>query len=88
MIGVMLIAEGLGHHIPKGYVYFSMAFSVFVEALNIRLRKVSRPVHLHQPYATAAERRKRPGVRGMAEGEGFEPPKACARELSRLLPYR
>jgi predicted tellurium resistance membrane protein TerC len=51
MIGVMLIAEGLGHHIPKGYVYFSMAFSVFVEALNIRLRKVSRPVHLHQPYA-------------------------------------
>jgi len=53
MIGVMLIAEGLGHHIPKGYVYFSMAFSVFVEALNIRLRKVSRPVHLHQPYAPA-----------------------------------
>ena len=50
MIGVMLIAEGLGHHIPKGYVYFSMAFSVFVEALNIRLRKVSRPVRLHQPY--------------------------------------
>jgi len=54
MIGAMLIAEGLGHHIPKGYVYFSMAFSVFVEALNIRLRKVSRPVHLHQPYAPAA----------------------------------
>jgi predicted tellurium resistance membrane protein TerC len=54
MIGVMLIAEGLGHHIPKGYVYFSMAFSVFVEALNIRLRKVSRPVHLHRPYAPAA----------------------------------
>lgn len=53
MIGAMLIAEGLGHHIPKGYVYFSMAFSVFVEALNIRLRKVSRPVHLHQPYAPA-----------------------------------
>jgi predicted tellurium resistance membrane protein TerC len=50
MIGVMLIAEGLDHHIPKGYVYFSMAFSVFVEMLNIRLRKVSRPVHLHQPY--------------------------------------
>ena len=57
MIGVMLIAEGLGHHIPKGYVYFSMAFSVFVEALNIRLRKVSRPVHLHQPYAPAAGER-------------------------------
>jgi predicted tellurium resistance membrane protein TerC len=53
MIGVMLIAEGLDHHIPKGYVYFSMAFSVFVEMLNIRLRKVSRPVHLHQPYGPA-----------------------------------
>ena len=52
MIGVMLIAEGLDHHIPKGYVYFSMAFSVFVEMLNIRLRKVSsRPVQLHQPYS-------------------------------------
>jgi predicted tellurium resistance membrane protein TerC len=53
MIGAMLIAEGLDHHIPKGYVYFSMAFSVFVETLNIRLRKVRRPVHLHQPYAPA-----------------------------------
>jgi predicted tellurium resistance membrane protein TerC len=53
MIGVMLVAEGLDQHIPKGYVYFSMAFSVFVEALNIRLRKASKPVHLHQPYAAA-----------------------------------
>jgi predicted tellurium resistance membrane protein TerC len=53
MIGVMLIAEGFDHHIPKGYVYFSMAFSVFVEALNIRLRRVSKPVHLHQPYTPA-----------------------------------
>lgn len=53
MIGVMLIGEGLDHHIPKGYVYFSMAFSVFVEALNIRLRKASSPVHLHRPYAPA-----------------------------------
>jgi predicted tellurium resistance membrane protein TerC len=55
MIGVMLIAEGLDHHIPKGYVYFAMAFSVFVEILNIRLRKVSRPIHLHQPYAPEAK---------------------------------
>ena len=39
MIGVMLIADGFGHHIPKGYVYFSMAFSVFVEALNLRVRR-------------------------------------------------
>jgi predicted tellurium resistance membrane protein TerC len=51
MIGVMLVAEGLHHHIPKGYVYFSMAFSVFVEALNIRMRtKAKAPVHLREPY--------------------------------------
>ena len=50
MIGVMLIAEGLDHHIPKGYVYFAMAFSVFVEVLNLRMRKKSSPVHLHEPY--------------------------------------
>jgi predicted tellurium resistance membrane protein TerC len=50
MIGVMLVAEGFGHHIPKGYVYFSMAFSVLVEALNIRMRSRAAPVHLHEPY--------------------------------------
>jgi predicted tellurium resistance membrane protein TerC len=48
LIGMTLVAEGLGQHIPKGYVYFAMAFSVFVEALNLRLRKKSEPVHLHQ----------------------------------------
>ena len=50
MIGVMLIAEGFDHHIPKGYVYFAMAFSVFVEVLNLRLRSKAVPVHLHQPF--------------------------------------
>jgi predicted tellurium resistance membrane protein TerC len=40
-VGVVLIAEGFEHHIPKGYVYFAMAFSVCVEMLNIRLRKKS-----------------------------------------------
>ncbi len=53
MIGVMLIADGFGHHIPKGYVYFSMAFSVFVEMLNLRARRHQPPVKLHQPYAKA-----------------------------------
>jgi predicted tellurium resistance membrane protein TerC len=48
LIGMTLVAEGLGQHIPKGYVYFAMAFSVFVEILNLRLRKKSEPVHLHQ----------------------------------------
>ena len=55
MIGVMLVAEGLDHHIPKGYVYFSMAFSVFVEALNIRTRKKVSPVQLHEAYKANAK---------------------------------
>lgn len=46
LIGVTLIAEGLDQHISKGYIYFSMAFSLFVEILNIRLRKKTDPVHL------------------------------------------
>jgi len=46
LIGVLLIADGLGQHIPKGYVYFAMAFSVGVEMLNLRLRKKSQPVGL------------------------------------------
>lgn len=50
MIGVMLVAEGFHHKIPKGYIYFAMAFSVFVEILNIRLRKRSKPVHLHTAF--------------------------------------
>jgi predicted tellurium resistance membrane protein TerC len=39
VVGVMLIAEGFDHHVPKGYIYFAMAFSVVVEMLNIRVRK-------------------------------------------------
>ena len=47
MIGVMLVAEGLGQHIEKGYIYFAMAFSLLVEVLNMSLRKVHQPVELH-----------------------------------------
>lgn len=51
-IGVMLIADGLGHHVPKGYIYFAMAFSVGVEMLNLRLRKrAAQPVQLREAYA-------------------------------------
>ena len=50
LIGVMLVGESLGQHIPKGYIYFSMAFAFIVEMLNLRLRKKSQPVELHQPY--------------------------------------
>jgi predicted tellurium resistance membrane protein TerC len=50
LIGVSLIGEGLEQHIPKGYIYFAMAFSVFVEMINLRIRAKTDPVHLHQPY--------------------------------------
>jgi predicted tellurium resistance membrane protein TerC len=50
LIGVTLIADGFGQHVPKGYIYFAMGFSVFVEVLNLRSRKVTAPVKLHQPY--------------------------------------
>jgi predicted tellurium resistance membrane protein TerC len=53
LIGVMLTAEGLHQHIPKGYIYFAMAFSVVVEMLNIRLRKKVAPVRLHEGYTEA-----------------------------------
>ena len=52
LIGVSLIGEGLDQHIPKGYIYFAMAFSIFVEMINLRVRAKSAPVHLHQPYNT------------------------------------
>jgi predicted tellurium resistance membrane protein TerC len=48
LIGVNLVAEGLGQHIPKGYIYFAMAFSVLVEALNLRVRTKKKPVNLRE----------------------------------------
>ena len=50
LIGVALIGDGLDMHIPKGYIYFAMAFSVGVEMLNLRMRSRGKPVKLHQPY--------------------------------------
>ena len=52
LIGVTLVGESLGQHIPKGYIYFSMAFAFGVEILNLRLRAKQKtpPVELHQPY--------------------------------------
>ncbi len=48
LVGTALVAEGVGFHVPKGYIYFAMAFSVGVEMLNIRMRKrAAQPVHLH-----------------------------------------
>jgi predicted tellurium resistance membrane protein TerC len=51
MIGLVLIAEGFDVHVPKGYIYFAMGFAVFVEMMNVRLRRVTQPaVTLHEPY--------------------------------------
>jgi len=51
VIGVVLIADGFDHHVPKGYVYSAMAFSVIVEILNLRMRKrPEKPVELRTPY--------------------------------------
>ena len=50
LIGVMLVAEGFGQHIDRGYIYFAMAFSLGVEMLNMRLRKKGQPVELHEPH--------------------------------------
>jgi predicted tellurium resistance membrane protein TerC len=50
LIGVMLVAESFEQHIPKGYIYFAMAFSVGVEMLNLWMRKKTEPVHLHDAY--------------------------------------
>lgn len=56
LIGVMLVAEGFHQKIPKGYIYFAMAFSVIVEILNMRLRKRSeKPVDLKDPYHEGGE---------------------------------
>ena len=48
LIGMSLVAEGFGQHLPKGYIYFAMGFSVFVEMVNLRVRGKAEPVHLHQ----------------------------------------
>ena len=51
VVGVVLVAEGFDHHVPKGYVYFAMAFSLAVEMLNINMRKRrARKVHLNPPH--------------------------------------
>jgi predicted tellurium resistance membrane protein TerC len=48
LIGLSLIAEGFGQHVPKGYIYFAMGFSVFVEMINLRVRSKANAVHLRR----------------------------------------
>jgi predicted tellurium resistance membrane protein TerC len=51
LIGTTLMADAFGVHVPKGYIYSAMGFSVFVEALNLAQRRRAKPVHLRQAYA-------------------------------------
>jgi predicted tellurium resistance membrane protein TerC len=63
LIGTSLVAEGWHFHVPKGYIYFAMGFSVFVEMLNLRLRgRSAEPVHLHESMRDEAA--------GLAEAAG------------------
>jgi predicted tellurium resistance membrane protein TerC len=55
LIGLSLLAEGFGQHIPKGYVYFAMGFSVFVETINLKLRSKTAPVQLRDPFVVKDE---------------------------------
>jgi predicted tellurium resistance membrane protein TerC len=50
LVGVVLVADGLGHHVPKGYIYFAMAFSFGVEMLNMKIRGRQKPVALRSEY--------------------------------------
>ena len=66
LIGMSLVADGFGQHISKGYIYFAMGFSVFVEMLNLRMQKKTKPVHLHEPYVAEKAAPSRP-----PKGEGL-----------------
>ena len=80
MIGVSLIAEGLDFHIPKGYIYFAMAFSVFVEMLNLRVKKVSsKPVQLRHDYTPDGPTEGVPEGYGVAGKGGTAGPQAGTR---------
>jgi predicted tellurium resistance membrane protein TerC len=62
LVGMALVGEGLGMHIPKGYIYFAMAFSIVVEMLNLRLRKKRQPMRLHKNIEGPDKGGQRPGA--------------------------
>ena len=72
LIGTTLVAEAFDAHVPKGYIYFSIAFAAFVEVLNLRLRAKTRkvePVRLHEPYMTKEGRAVTDAPSGGGAGE-------------------
>src|SRR5262245_56803092 len=68
LIGVVLMADGFGHHVPKGYIYSAMAFSLFVELLNLRARarRAAQPVELREPYTEGAPAHESGASKGQA----------------------
>jgi predicted tellurium resistance membrane protein TerC len=74
LVGFALVAEGWAFHVPKGYIYFAMAFSVAVEMLNLRMRarmaRRAAPVHLRKAALAAEPRPETPGAGGAAQGPG------------------
>jgi predicted tellurium resistance membrane protein TerC len=50
LIGISLVGDGFDMHVPKGYIYFAMGYSLFVEMINLRVRGSAAPVKLHQPF--------------------------------------
>jgi predicted tellurium resistance membrane protein TerC len=60
LIGMSLILDGVGQHVPKGYIYFAMGFSVFVEMINLRVRKKSEPVELRRRFGGPEHRHAEP----------------------------
>jgi predicted tellurium resistance membrane protein TerC len=55
MIGMALVADSFGAHVPKGYIYTAMVFSVFIELINMQQRRRAKPVHLRNPYGEETE---------------------------------
>ena len=70
LIGVMLLAEGMGQHVSKAYIYFAMSFSIMVELLNLRLRKKQSPVALHGPSSADLKAAETGGVSTTTGPEG------------------
>lgn len=73
LLGMTLVAEGFGQHIPKGYIYFAMGFSVFVEALNLRVRAGGRPIQLRRPPSHPDAPGKSAAPPSAGSGEGRTP---------------
>ena len=65
LIGTTLVAEGFDQHISKGYIYGAMAFSLFVESLNLKMRSKQKPVHLHEAYVGDRLPEDKPAVQGV-----------------------